>query len=203
MELPETQVKGALTGFLLLLLTLASAVAPAAEVYRWVDDKGVVHFSDTLPEEAETEVDRLIVADRNPPGYDPAEDPNSVMNQAERVSERFAAIEKDRAEREAKRQQEINIYLSDPNRQSPYLFGYRNIYRPPLFPPQFPPPGPVRPSYRQQFNALAENDLIGPRPASINSGEHAARVQRSQALPLSLGPQPRPKPRPRSIRVGS
>ena len=199
----ETPLTRLLTILLLAGLQVAVGPASAAEVYRWVDGKGVIHFSDTLPEQAGAKVERLVVTDRNPPDYDPAEDPNSIMNQAERSGERFAAIEKDRAEREAKRQQEINIYLSDPNRQSPYLYGYRNIYRPPLYPPQFPPLRPARPSYRQQYNALAENDLTGPRPASINSGEHAARVERSQALPLSLGPQPRPRPSPRPIRTGS
>lgn len=179
------------------LLLAALPLAQAAEVYRWVDAKGVVHYSDTMPEELRNDVDTLVLTEHNPPGYDPAEDPNSVMNQAERSSERFAEIEKDRVEREEKRQQEINIYLADQNRQSPYLYGYRNpIFRPPFYPPQFPPNRPLPPSYRQQYNALAENDLLGPRPASINSGQHAARVQRSQALPLSLGPGPGPAPRP-------
>ena len=183
------------TRLTMLLLLGISVSAPAAEVYRWVDADGVVHFSDTLPDTMQGDVERLVVQDRNPPGYDPAEDPNNVMNQAQRSTARFAEVEKERAERAEKRQQEINIYLTDPNRQSPYLYGFRNpLFRPPLFPPQFPPQRPLPPSYRQQYNALAENDLLGQRPASINSGEHAARVARSQALPLSLGPGPGPRP---------
>lgn len=186
---------------LLLTVLLPICVCPAfaGEVYRWVDEKGVIHYSDTMPQEGSADVETLVVTDRNPPGYDPATDPNNIMNQAARTNEKFAKIEKDREERAEKRQQEINIYLSEPNRRPLFLFGNRNpVFLPPFYPPQRPLP----PSYRQQYNALAENDLLGPRPASINSGEHAARVKRSQALPLSLGQEPRPQPRPVPIRTG-
>ena len=53
-------------------LTLDSA--RATEVYRWVDEDGVVHFSQTAPPGQETDVSKMSLADTRPSDYDPDAD---------------------------------------------------------------------------------------------------------------------------------
>ena len=44
---------GKFTAFLILLGLAAAAAANAAEVYRWVDENGDVHYSESLPPDFE------------------------------------------------------------------------------------------------------------------------------------------------------
>lgn len=158
----------------------------ATEVYRWVDEDGIIHFSDTEPDQGHVET--LEVADRNPPDYDPATDPYNILNQAERTAEMLARAEKKSSEREERDRRAENDFNIDGHRRAPYLYGLRNSwFAPPFFPPQRPG---QRPAFRQQWQALEQAGLNQPRPASINSGEHASRVERSQSLPLT-SPGPR------------
>ena len=46
---------------LLLLLTLMLAFAASAEIYKWTDAAGKVHFSDQKPQDAKTESVRLKI----------------------------------------------------------------------------------------------------------------------------------------------
>ncbi len=54
----------------LILLVVASATAGAAEIYRWTDAHGVVHFSDEPPADGSRAEVREI-RPTNPAGYDP------------------------------------------------------------------------------------------------------------------------------------
>jgi len=70
--------------FVLVLTGLAmSDAATADEFFRWVDDEGVVNFSQWAPPEDIDNVATLIVHSTNPPDYDPANDHYSIGNQAE------------------------------------------------------------------------------------------------------------------------
>jgi len=174
-----------LTVAVLLLLSAWTAIADASEIYQWTDEDGVVQFSDTIPEDGAV-VTTLRVQATNPPDYDPHEDPYSIRKQAERTNAIWTELEKAREEREEKRREEAerNLrYASAP--YDPYLYYSRPAYfshpgRHPRHQPKLA---------RRQFHALEELEFTGPRPHSINSGAHHARVQKSKDLPL-VTPRP-------------
>jgi hypothetical protein len=75
----------------ILPLLAGSLVATASEVYRWVDDEGNVHYSDTPPENVESEEVEIDVA--------PAAGDGSAERLLERAEQSRARLA---AEREAK-----------------------------------------------------------------------------------------------------
>lgn len=60
-----------LAGLSAMLLALSAAPLAAQQVYRWTDDKGVVHYSDKRPEEGVDFERRAVVVD---PARDPADE---------------------------------------------------------------------------------------------------------------------------------
>ena len=176
-----------------LLATLAVAThVDAAEIYKWVDEEGVIHFSDTKPVDAAS-VESLRVHQTNAPDYNPADDPYSIRNQAKRIGETWERLEKERDERQEKRREEElrqPTFVYQP--YDPYYAGYRYpYYRPGIRPPSRPGP-----TIRRQATALDELGLSGPRPHSINSGAHHARVSSSaNFLDVARNSPPRPVPR--------
>ena len=179
-----------------LLALLLSTGARAADVFRWVDANGVTHYSDTPPKDGE-EVQSLRVNDSNPPGYDPADDPYSIVNQAKRMNEKWSALAKEKEERAAERQESTRYVV---HHAPEYHDGWRYSY----WPGYYAPVQPVRPMPRQlptirrQAGALDALKLTGPRPHSINSGAHAARVESSSTFLQTLtAPVPHPAPRHR------
>lgn len=174
---------------------LAGAIANAAtggEVYRWVDEDGRVHYSDTKPRHDEP-VTVVEIEIAEPADYDPAADPNSILNQAAQIHQTWLDLEE---ARRARAQQRIDARAHSPRPlPEPAYDGYLEYARYPYY-----PVWPVgRPDYRpgtgrDQLHALYTLDLLGPRPASINSGAHLELVDRSQLLPL-VPPAPRPQPR--------
>ena len=88
-------------------MALAAALSPARvaalEIYTWVDENGVVHYSETAPEEpAATPVETLHIASANSPAYDPDDYYWSIRKQAERIGEQWSTIREEKAEAEAK-----------------------------------------------------------------------------------------------------
>lgn len=169
---------------------IAADAAGAAEVYRWTDADGVVHYSDTEPDGREAET--LVVRATTPPDYRPEDDPYSILNQAARLK---AAREKLEEERQARDQQREIEYEQRPQYAEEPAIEYSTWYGPGYYHRPVRPivrPGQQRRVLRQQARALEETGLTAPRPSSINSGVHARRVQQSQALPLAGG---RPTPR--------
>ena len=121
------------TVFVLFLLAfVASMPVLATEVYHWVDESGVPHYSQNVPTADVTGVSIIILEDTTPPDYDPEEDRYGVEAQAERmVSLREEMAEKREAQRERQRnapQQPVVQY------QQPYQYGYSSFLRPPYFP---------------------------------------------------------------------
>jgi len=66
-----------ITGFLTVLLFLSSLAA--AEVYRWVDEKGVVHYTDTPPAQDAEEIHSYpeLSLENSPAETDPRDAPRT------------------------------------------------------------------------------------------------------------------------------
>lgn len=129
--------------FLLVMLAGSPAVA-ATEIFHWVDENGVAHFSQSAPLSDVAGVSHLTLEDTTPPDYDPEEDRYGVEAQAERM----AALREEMAQkRESRRDRQHNSY------QQP-LVQYREPYyvsgllRPPYYPrPPLRPEPPIAVPY--------------------------------------------------------
>ena len=124
-----------------------AAPALAQEVYRWVDENGVVNFSDAAPPvaEASANVNTVTLEDTTPKDYDPEADIYNVAAQAERMQALRDQMEKDREARREQQnsapQQAVTPYQQGVNYGYPY--GYPVYPRPPFRPPARPePPAP-------------------------------------------------------------
>lgn len=161
--------------------------AAAAEIYRWIDADGAVHYSDEKPRNDES-FTTINVPDSRPSDYDPLEDPYSIHNQARRINESWAALAAARDERaEARTMAMRNAQTTNPDAYLRADYGTRyytpwrySSFAPLNFQRRFNPGAASR-----QLQAIEGLQLSGPRPASINSGIHRERVQRSIALPVT------------------
>ncbi len=93
-----------------VLVLLSAGTANSSEIYQWTNEDGVVHFSDTTPENGAV-VTTLRIQATNPPDYDPIDDPYSIRNQAERTNSTWTELERAREERQEKRREEAERYL--------------------------------------------------------------------------------------------
>lgn len=128
----------------LLALLLGNSTAVATEVYRWVDEDGVSHFSQNPPPEDVDGVKKMTLEDTTPPDYDPDEDRYNVAEQEKRM----ASIRDDMQEkRDAERERRRKAAAQQPaiQYQQPYPYGYSSFLRPgyPGYPVQ--PLPPLRP----------------------------------------------------------
>jgi hypothetical protein len=138
-----------MAGFL-LAASLAAPVA-ATEVYKWVDENGVTHFSQMPPDLSVTGVSQPILRDTRPSDYDPEQDFYGVEAQAERMQQlrdernekRLARLER---EREAQKRQAVQYRDREYYGYPIYRPGWVNP-RPPLLPnpPVVRPPGALLP----------------------------------------------------------
>ncbi len=160
-------------------LVACSTASNASEIYKWVDEDGVVHYSDTRPKK-EASVTTLYLRDLNPEDYDPATDPYSILNQAKRMNEswtkRVAAQQQARSRSEEAREEGLYASLS----HDPFTYYPTNRYYPVVLPPSGRRLNAR--AARQQLNALNTFNLSGRRSESINSGAHRERVLRSRGL---------------------
>jgi len=181
----------------ILLALPFSGSSFAEEIFHWVDEDGSVHYSDTKPSH-DAPVTTIEIEIEPAPGYNPEDDPYSILNQAARTHQRWLDLQAARLARE-EAQDETVVYRDVSQRDydndydsylgygtwypyNAYLPGNGNDYR----------PG----QGREQIYALNTLNLLGPRPSSINSGIHQDRVYRSQFLPL-VPPPPVVQPLPR------
>lgn len=158
----STPIGQYLTGFILAAFLAGPTVAD--EIYRWVDENGVTHFSQ-MPPDGVTGVEQQTLRDTRPSDYDPEQDLYDVEGQAERMQQlRDEREEKRQAarlkrEREAERQQIMQYQ----NRQH---YGYP-YYRPGWVNP-YPPLRPNPPVVRPPETLLPMPPVA--RPPSISSG---------------------------------
>ena len=193
--------------YLIAISCLTSLVlgnpALGGEIFHWVDEDGVLNFSDWAPADNNVEVAKLVVSNSNPPDYDPGEDQNSILEQAERMNERWSDLKerqderrKQRLEQEELEQRRYSVEYDYPYYNDSYFYyrpGYRPIHRPGF---GNRPPNRVA---RRQYATLDHLGLTGPRPHSINSSAHLARINAGQSLNGNFRPQhpgnmPRPSP---------
>jgi Domain of unknown function (DUF4124) len=170
------------------LFSTWNTAATAAEIYRWVGDDGVVHYSDRKPQD--DSFTTIEYVDTTPADYDPLEDPYSIVSQAKRLNDAWIQLARAREAKEQQRREEAQSmpqYVPYPVDAYTYDRGFS--YYLPAYPGR---PGYRRYPARQQAQALYTLDLAGPKPYSINSGEHQERVSRSALLPLVPATVPQP-----------
>lgn len=145
----SAQIGKWVTGFVLAVLLVAPAVAE--EIYKWVDDNGVTHFSQMPPDLSVTGVSQQVVRDTRPSDYDPEQDIYGVEAQAKRMQQLRAEKEERRQarlerERKAREQQAIQYRSRESYGYPLYWPGWANP-RPPLLPtpPVARPPGGLLP----------------------------------------------------------
>ena len=135
-----------------MLAVLLVAPAVAAEVYKWVDEDGITHFSQMPPDTSVADVSQQVLRDTRPSDYDPEQDLYGVEEQAKRMQE--LRDEKDKRyqarlerEREAQKQQVIHYRTQESYGYPIYRPGWGNP-RPPLLPtpPVVRPPGGLLPT---------------------------------------------------------
>ncbi|MEM9383458.1 MAG: DUF4124 domain-containing protein [Pseudomonadota bacterium] len=149
----------------------------AREVYRWVDNEGVVHLSDTPPLSARAET--LIV-----PVVTPTASPAQIVPAARALPARApneAPLNPASASRVV---QQVEVLAPSPPVAPPLTARRDGWFFTPLL--GNPAPRASNPALGQaQRQALEQRGLSGARrPVSINSSAHAQRVARSQRLPL-------------------
>lgn len=164
----------------------------AAEIFRWVDAEGVVHFSDTAPAAETDTLSTISIEANNAPDYVPGDNEYAILRQAERMRARYEEI---KARQDARRRasRDESVARSDgPESRTRYDVGYRQPYF--YLPRERRRAVNVdRPALRQK--QLATLDRLGldhaRRPHSINSSAHHRRVAAGAALlepPATTGP---------------
>lgn len=138
-------------GAILTLCLPCVNASHAADVFTWQDDNGVTHYSQWAPEDDETAASKLIVNANNPPGYDPAEDPYSIRNQASRVNAVWKSVEERKETRRKRKQDEMRRSQRaepySPTTDDAFVYYSRPYYRPPQRPghgPGFRPHPPLQ-----------------------------------------------------------
>lgn len=126
------------------LLMLASPLA-AQEIYRWVDENGVVNFSDTSPTGRIEGVSTVDLEEPAPPHQDPEQDLYNIAATAERTQALRDAMAADReARRERQRESATQQAPSYPQASSyalpPWWWDRPGYGRPPQRPPMRPEP---------------------------------------------------------------
>jgi hypothetical protein len=173
-----------------LAVSMVAGSASAAEIFKWIDDQGTVHYSDTKPNDNET-LETLRLADRNAADYNPATDPYSIMKQAERIGDAWTET---RLESRAQSRAEPSHTFNDGYDEyadrgyTSYVEPAYSAYAPPIYLPTRPllrPTMHAPNAARRQADALHTLDVAGQRPHSINSGAHRSRVLQSRNLPLT------------------
>ncbi len=154
-------------GWLVLLAlfhspTFGEALPGQKKLYRWVDEQGVVHFSDRMPAAHPAEVTQTALPATGSPQQAPAENPYSVENQLkhfedarkarEAAKEKAQKVEEEAALRKAK----IEAAKAEKAAAEREIMqrGWYWPSLPPPPPPQLPPPdhrpppthGPPKPS---------------------------------------------------------
>lgn len=123
--------------FPVILAAAAVSAVHAAEIYRWTDENGVVHFSQTAPP-VSTEADRVELQDTRPSDFDPEADIYGVAEQEARMQ----AL---REEREQKRQERLEHQSAVQSQAPVQQYGTERRGYPAYWSPGLPARPPLRP----------------------------------------------------------
>jgi len=131
---------------ILLLASLASSPAVATEVFHWVDENGVSHYTQSAPPSNVEGVSQVILEDTTPSDYDPEEDRFGVQAQAERMA---SLREELKEKREAQRERQRNAAAQQPVQyRDSYPYGRSTFWQPPYYPrPPVRPEPPIAVPY--------------------------------------------------------
>ena len=175
-----------------LLLMGITQAAFGSEIFHWVDEDGILHYSDWAPTNTDIEVRKVVISESNPPDYDPDEDPNSILDQASRTNERWQELKEQKEERREQRRE----LAAEPRNPAPVEY-YEPYYdsSPWFYYPVRPgrPPGSAHPKpFRTAKHQVVALDRLGlspsERPYSINSSAHHERVNAVNSIDLSARP---------------
>ena len=126
------------------LLVIAGTKVLASEIYHWVDENGVQHFSQQKPVGDVPNVSQQILEDATPPGD--GEDVYNVEEHEKRMAVWREERDKKREETRERDSEQQPIKYREPERNDPGQYWYPPIYgRPPLRPPNRPPQKPIPP----------------------------------------------------------
>lgn len=129
-----------LSGFMLVaLVCMCGNVAAQTEVYHWVDENGVSHFTQSAPSGEVSGVRKMTVEDTTPTDYDPEEDRYGVAQQQERM----AALREDMKERrEAELKRQRDAAARQPQVRYVDRYNAGSFWNYPYYRPQPPRPQP-------------------------------------------------------------
>lgn len=165
----------------------------ASEVFRWVDEDGVVNFSQWAPAKSDG-VTKLKTVVSNTSDYDPGSDPYSIRNQAERMNQTWSRLAEQKEERRKRREEaaERAARLQPPTYvYQPYPYDYYRYNRPIIRPPIYRPVHPIYPGHRPRYakkiqsHQLAAMSELNRRPnqrvpySSVTGVSQRATIQRS------------------------
>jgi hypothetical protein len=129
--------------FLLLALLASAGPAFASEIYHWVDEQGVNHYSQSPPE-TQNNVETLEVDGSQPASYDPNEDRYNIAAQEAAMQEmrdKMAESRKNRQQAQPASSDTTVIYY-------PETEGYSQLLYPPGYGPRPPHVRPLPPDER-------------------------------------------------------
>lgn len=136
------------------LLALHAAPLAAQQIYRWVDENGVVNFSDRAPPAAAADVSALTLPDNPPANLDPEQDLFNLEATAQRTQARRDELAAEREARSERAAAQPPVAAPYPQQHYGYPYDYPFAYpRPPGWrpgwpgdrPPQRPSPKPPAP----------------------------------------------------------
>ena len=121
--------------YLSLLLTLPASLASATQVFTWLDEAGVTHFSETPPPDPATDTQLVDIAPPPASANVPSGDFYSVINQADRMERNRLANEKLAAE---KKQADAEASKARAEAAALQQGAYNNSYDDPRYYPVYP-----------------------------------------------------------------
>ena len=141
---------------LALCATGASAKTQASEVYQWVDENGVSHFSQQPPSKDTQNVSTQKIIDKQPSVGDQAEDIYNTKAHEERMAE--WRTERDQERKDARERKE-QAAKQQRKYQQPESYG-PTYWRRPIYarPPLRPSPSPERPIFNPRPPPTAIGD---------------------------------------------
>jgi hypothetical protein len=143
---------------LVFLLVIASANIAASQIYQWVDENGVSHFSQQPPPKDTQDVSTKANRNTAPYSGGEAEDIYDTKAHEERMAEWREQREQERKDARDRKEKEATQQVRYPQPES---YGRRPYIYPPIYrPPGRPPHNPDRP-------------IFNPRPptASLSRGD--------------------------------
>lgn len=120
------------TFFVVTIFFIVSLSAYADQVHKWVDEKGVTHYSDKAPTSSTTQITLIEVPAKHTSAIDVEKDYYSITNQWMRIHEERLEREKIKLERAKLKAVQRPptpqvVYLNEPN-EDRYVVGYPYFY---------------------------------------------------------------------------